>query len=46
VTRKYCHERAARCVELAGETTDPELKRTLAELTESWRRLALEIAVV
>ena len=38
-----CREKAARVAHLAAEMNDPEIKKVLLDLAESWRQLAGKI---
>jgi hypothetical protein len=40
---EYCHEKAQRCLQIAADSPDPELKRTFTDLAESWRRMAAQL---
>ena len=41
-----CHEHAKRCMELAGETTDPNAHEILVSTAQNWERLATKLADV
>ena len=39
-----CRDNAKRCVELAGETTDPNAQEILVSTAQNWERLASKLA--
>ena len=46
LTANECRENAKLCVAQAAETSDPVLKRRLAETAQGWARLAADYATL
>jgi hypothetical protein len=40
-----CREHAKRCLQLADETTNPVLKKSLTDIAAQWTRLATDLEV-
>ena len=40
---KQCREYALRCVEMAGQATNPDHKRLMTDLAQNWLDLAIEL---
>jgi hypothetical protein len=40
---KVCRSHAFRCVELAGDVRNPQLRSMLLELSANWQRLARDL---
>jgi hypothetical protein len=41
-----CRMRAHRCIEVAADTADPDLKKKFTDLAEKWNQLATDIEAV